>query len=172
MSKHRILVIEDQEDLAELYESALEKAGYEVTNAYTGEEGVAEFEANGADAVLLDMTLPEMHGTKVLEEIRNLSASVPVVVVTGETLAESRDVCTRLGVQEYLSKPTGYDELLHAIKRALAIPATDEQFMVVTLRLPAHVLQILTDVDPNLERAITRICNDCGEQVKALAAKN
>ena len=51
MSKHRILVIEDQEDLAELYEAALEKAGYEVTNAYTGEEGVAEFEANGADAV-------------------------------------------------------------------------------------------------------------------------
>jgi hypothetical protein len=44
--------------------------------------------------------------------------------------------------------------------------------MVVTLRLPAHVLQILTDVDPNLERAITRICDDCGEQVKALAAKN
>jgi DNA-binding response OmpR family regulator len=171
VSKHRILVIEDQEDLAELYEAALEKAGYEVTNAYTGEEGVAEFEANGADAVLLDMTLPEMHGTKVLEEIRNLSASVPVVVVTAETLAESRDVCTRLGVQEYLSKPTGYDDLLSAIERALSSPATDEQYMVVTLRLSAHVLQILTDVDPNLERAITRICDNCGEQVKALAAK-
>ena len=171
MSKHRILVIEDQEDLAELYESALEKAGYEVTNAYTGEEGVAEFEANGADAVLLDMTLPEMHGTKVLEELRNLSASVPVVVVTGETLAESRDVCTRLGVHDYLSKPPDHDALLSAFKRALSTPATDEQYMVVTMRLSAHVLQILTDVDPNLERAITRICNDCGEQVKALAAK-
>jgi DNA-binding response OmpR family regulator len=171
VSKHRILVIEDQEDLAELYESALTKGGYEVTNAYTGEEGVAEFEANGADAVLLDMTLPEMHGTKVLEEIRNLSASVPVVVVTGETLAESRDACTRLGVNEYLSKPTEYDALMNAFKRALASPTTDEQYMVVTMRLPAHVLQILTDVDPNLERAITRICDDCGEQVKALAAK-
>jgi DNA-binding response OmpR family regulator len=172
VSKHRILVIEDQEDLAELYETALEKAGYKVTNAYTGEEGVAEFEANGADAVLLDMTLPEMHGTKVLEEIRNLSASVPVVVVTGETLAESRDVCNRLGVQDYLSKPPDHNALLSAFKRAFSSPATDEQYMVVTMRLPARVLQTLTDVDPNIERAITRICDECGVHVKAMSAKS
>jgi DNA-binding response OmpR family regulator len=171
VGKHRILVIEDQEDLAELYESSLEKAGYEVTNAYTGEEGVAEFEANGADAVLLDMTLPEMHGTKVLEEIRNLSASVPVVVITGETLAESRNVCNRLGVQEYLSKPPDYDDMLKAFERALSSPTTDEQYMVVTMRLPVSVLQTLTDVDPNLERAITRICDECGVHVKAMSAK-
>jgi DNA-binding response OmpR family regulator len=171
VSKHRILVIEDQEDLAELYQSSLEKAGYEVTNAYTGEEGVAEFEANGADAVLLDMTLPEMHGTKVLEEIRNLSASVPVVVVTGETLAESRNVCNRLGVQEYLSKPPDYNDMLKAFERALSTPTTDEQYMVVTMRLPVRVLQVLTDVDPNLERAITRVCDECGTHVKAMSAK-
>ncbi|MGI9105940.1 MAG: response regulator [Pyrinomonadaceae bacterium] len=168
MAKHRILVIEDQEDLAELYQSSLRTAGYEVTNAYTGEEGVAEFEANGADAILLDMTLPEMHGTKVLEEIRNQSASVPVVVVTGETLAESREVCSRLGVQEYLSKPPDYDQLLKAFARALASPTTDEQFMVVTMRLPARILQMLTEVDPNIERAITRICDECGGQVQTL----
>jgi DNA-binding response OmpR family regulator len=172
VSKHRILVIEDQEDLAELYESSLEKAGYEVTNAYTGEEGVAEFAANGADAVLLDMTLPEMHGTKVLQEIRNLSASVPVVVITGETLAESRNVCNRLGVQEYLSKPPDYDDMLKAFDRALSNPTTDEQYMVVTMRLPVRVLQILTDVDPNLERAITRVCDECGVHVKAMSAKS
>jgi len=172
VGKHRILVIEDQEDLAELYESSLEKAGYEVSNAYTGEEGVAEFEANGADAVLLDMTLPEMHGTKVLEEIRNLSASVPVVVVTGETLAESRNVCNRLGVQEYLSKPPDYDDLIKAFERALSNPTADEQYMVVTMRLPVRVLQTLTDIDPNLERAITRICEECDVHVKAMRAKS
>jgi DNA-binding response OmpR family regulator len=171
VGKHRILVIEDQEDLAELYESSLTRAGYEVMNAYTGEEGVAEFEANGADAVLLDMTLPEMHGTKVLEEIRNLSASVPVVVVTGETLAESRDVCNRLGVQDYLSKPPEHNALLKAFERALSSPAADEQFMVVTMRLSARVLQMLTDVDPNLERAITRICDECGVHVKTMSAR-
>ena len=170
VAKHRILVIEDQEDLAELYESSLKQAGYDVTVAYTGEEGVAEFGANGADAVLMDMTLPEMHGTKVLKKIRKLSPSVPVVVVTGETMAESREVCQRLGVQEYLSKPPDYAELLAAFERALAHPQRDEQYMVVTVRLPARVLQMLTDIDPNLERAITRVCEDCGEQLQKMSA--
>ena len=170
MGKHRILVIEDQEDLAELYESSLAGAGYDVTVAYTGEEGLAEFQERPPDAVLMDMTLPEMHGTKVLEQIRGLSASVPVVVVTGETMAESRDVCERLGVQEYLSKPPDYDALLGGIKRALAHPQTDDQYMVVTLRLPARVLQALTDIDSNLERAITRVCEECADKLKQMAA--
>jgi DNA-binding response OmpR family regulator len=169
--QHRILVIEDQEDLAELYESALKQAGYDVTAAYTGEEGVAEFQARGADAVLLDMTLPEMHGTKVLEQIRELSTSVPVLVVTGETLAESRAVCDRLGVQEYLTKPPELKQLLAAFRRALAAPARDEEFMVVTVRLPARILQQLTEIDTNLERAITRVCDECGAALHALAAQ-
>jgi DNA-binding response OmpR family regulator len=169
VAKHRILVIEDQEDLAELYESSLGQAGYDVTVAYTGEEGVAEFAERGADAVLMDMTLPEMHGTKALRKIRKLSPSVPVLVVTGETLAESRAECQRLGVQEYLSKPPDYDELLAAFERALAHPQTDDEFMVVTMRLPTRVLRMLTDIDPNLERAITRVCDGCGDQLRALA---
>ena len=170
MGKHRILVIEDQEDLAELYESSLKGAGYDVTVAYTGEEGLAEFEASQPDAVLMDMTLPEMHGTKVLEKIRGLSPSVPVLVVTGETMAESREVCERLGVQEYLAKPPDYNALMRAIERALAHPQTDDQYMVVTLRLPARVLKALTDIDPNLERAITRVCEDCANELKKLSA--
>jgi DNA-binding response OmpR family regulator len=171
VGQHRILVIEDQEDLAELYESSLKRANYQVRLAYTGEEGVAEFQEHGADAVLLDMTLPEMHGTKVLEEIRAISTSVPVLVVTGETLAESRSVCDRLGVQEYLTKPPELKQLLAAFERALARPTSDEEYIVVTMRLPARVLQQLVDIDANLERAITRVCDECGEPLRALAAK-
>ena len=169
MGQHRILVIEDQEDLAELYDSALKMGGYDVTLAYTGEEGVAEFKAGTPDAVLLDMTLPEMHGTKVLEQLRALSPAVPILVVTGETMAESRDVCQRLGVQEYLSKPLDHDQLLRAFERALARPSTDEQFMVVTVRLPARVVKTLTEIDDNLERAITRVCEECGAQLQELS---
>ncbi|MDQ3907022.1 MAG: response regulator [Acidobacteriota bacterium] len=171
MAKHRILVIEDQEDLAELYESALTRAGYDVTLAYTGEEGVAEFETAQPEAVLLDMTLPEMHGTKALEKIRNLSPSVPVLVVTGETMAESRDVCQRLGVQEYLSKPVDVGRLLRAFERALAHPQTDDDYMVVTVRLPARALKCLMEIDENLERAITRVCDECATDLQKLYRK-
>jgi len=161
MGGKRVLVIEDQEDLAALYESALSKEGYAVSKAYTGEEGVALFEDNGADAVLLDMTLPEMHGLQTLQQIRALNVNVPVVVVTGETSEETRHQCERLGVQEYLSKPAGHDQILAALRRALADPkTTTEEYEVVTLRLPSRIVKCLTGVDENIERAVEIICEE------------
>ena len=158
MTEHCILVIEDQEDLAELYESALEEAGYRVRVAFTGEEGIAEFRANGADAVLLDMTLPEMHGTQVLHEIRSANTNVPVIVISAEASEQLREQCERLGVQAYLSKPVNYDAVLAAIKLALETP--HEEAELVTLRLPARVLSRLAEIDSNLERAITQLVED------------
>ncbi len=161
MAPLRILVIEDQEDLAALYESALGKLGYKVAKAYTGEEGVAEFQDKGADAVLLDMTLPEMHGLKALQKIRALDPAIPVVVATGETSDDTRKQCERLGVQEYLSKPVDYQQLASALGRALSDPKTQtEEYEVLTLRLPRRIVRCLTGFDENLERAVTRICEE------------
>lgn len=159
MAEHRVLVIEDQEDLAALYESALAQDGFRVTKAYTGEEGVALFEDSGADAVLLDLTLPEMHGLQALQAIRGLNASVPVVIVTGETSEETRRQSARLGVQEYLPKPATHREIIAALRRALADPKTaSEEYQVVTLRLPTRIIKCLAGLDENLERAVELIC--------------
>ena len=159
MGEHRVLVIEDQEDLAALYESALKRDGFGVTKAYTGEEGVALFEDRGADAVMLDMTLPEMHGLQALQAIRALNANVPIVVVTGETSDETRRQCERLGVQEYLSKPAHHGDILAALRRALSDPkTTTEEYQVVTLRLPTRIIKCLAGLDENLERAVEKIC--------------
>jgi two-component system nitrogen regulation response regulator NtrX len=161
MGGQRILVVEDQEDLAALYESALRKEGFEVSKAYTGEEGVALFEDDGADAVVLDLTLPEMHGLQALQQIRTLNANVPVVVVTGETSDETRRQCERLGVQEYLSKPAGHDRIIAALRRALSDPkTTTEEYEVVTLRLPTRIVRCLSGVDENIERAVELICEE------------
>ncbi|HVF51955.1 MAG TPA: response regulator [Pyrinomonadaceae bacterium] len=161
MAAHRIIVIEDQEDLAALYDASLTRAGYQVTNAYTGEEGVAEFQANGADAVVLDMTLPEMHGLQTLQAIRAISPQVPVIVVTGETSDETRKQCERLGVHDYLSKPAKYDELKATLRRSLSDPkTTTEEYEVVTMRLPSRIIKCLSGVDANLERAVTLICEE------------
>ena len=161
MGEQRVLVIEDQEDLAALYESALGKSGFEVTKAYTGEEGVALFEDRGADAVVLDMTLPEMHGVETLQTIRNLTANVPVVVVTGETADEIRQQCERLGVQQYLSKPADYRDIMEALRRALDDPkTTTEEYQVVTLRLPTRIVRCLMGLDETIERAVELICEE------------
>ena len=164
MSEHCILVIEDQEDLAELYEATLKKAGYKVRNAFTGEEGIAEFRANGGDAVLLDMTLPEMHGTQVLSEIRSLNASVPIIVITAEASEQLREQCERLGVQDYLAKPVNYEAMLAAIKMALENPP--EEAELITLRLPSRVIHALKEIDSNLERAITQLIEERNGRAK------
>lgn len=161
MGKARILVIEDQEDLATLYESALQKDGFDVTKAYTGEEGVSIFEDDGADAVVLDMTLPEMHGLQTLQQIRSRNTNVPVIVVTGETSDETRQQSERLGVQEYLAKPADHNDIIKALRRALNDPkTTTEEYEVVTLRLPRRIIKCLTAIDENLERAVERICEE------------
>lgn len=159
MSKQRIIVIEDQEDLAALYEAALTNAGYEVSKAYTGEEGHAEFADRGADAVLLDMTLPEMHGLVTLQKIRAINTRVPIVVVTGETSEETRKQSERLGVHEYLSKPVDYGELVRIFRGALSDERnTTEEYEVVTLRLNKRIVECLTSIDENLERAVAALC--------------
>lgn len=157
MNEHCILVIEDQDDLAELYKATLKGAGYKVQIALTGEEGLAEFQANGADLILLDMTLPEMQGTQVLRELRNLNARVPIIIITGETGELYRNESERLGVQGYLAKPPDYNELLEIIRRSLEAPQEDVE--VVTLRLPTRVIERLTEIDSNLEQAITKLAD-------------
>lgn len=158
MSEHRILIVEDQEDLAALYKATLAQAGYCPVNAYTGEEGVAEFQASGADVVLLDMTLPEMQGLRVLQEIRAMSAGVPVIVATAASRAGERAQCEALGVLEYLIKPFDDGVLLAAVARAVTYPP--EEYQVVTLRLPARTIAQLSRIDPNLARAITVLCEE------------
>src|SRR5689334_1696985 len=161
MGAQHVLVIEDQEDLAALYESALAAEGFDVSKGYTGEEGLALFEDRGADAVVLDMTLPEMHGVQTLQQIRAMNANVPVVVVTGETSDETRQQCERLGVQEYLSKPADYRDIMSALHRALSDPkTTTEEYQVVTLRLPTRIIKCLMGLDENIERAVELICED------------
>lgn len=168
MPEHRILVIEDQEDLAALYEHTFTRAGYKVTNAYSGEEGVAEFAASGADLITLDMTLPEMHGTAALAAIREANASVPVIVITAETSDATRRECERLGVFAYLSKPPDYDQLTETVARALASQSDADDYEVVTLRLPARTIATLHAINTNLEQAISELCAD--RHLKARAA--
>jgi DNA-binding response OmpR family regulator len=167
VDEHCILVIEDQEDLAELYEAALKEAGYKVRNAYTGEEGLAEFQANGADLILLDMTLPEMNGAQVLREIRSINANIPIIIVTGETSDDLRQQCQMLGVQEYLSKPPDYDAMLAAIERSLESP--QEEAEIITLRLAKPILSQLSEVDTNIERAIIKLLDE--RERKAMKAE-
>jgi FixJ family two-component response regulator len=110
------------------------------------------------------MTLPEMQGTQVLRELRTLNATVPVIIITGETGQLYRDESERLGVHGYLSKPPDYGVLLEMIRRSLEVEP--EEAEVVTLRLPKRIIEILSEIDSNLEQAITILAEARAEKAQ------
>lgn len=118
----RILVVEDNEDLAQLLSYILQREGYEVTQLSDG-KGVAEYVEDGAppEAVLLDVMLPYANGFELLEKIRG-SASwsrVPVLVLSGKTHEEVIVRALDSGANDYLSKPFQPQELLARLRRLI-----------------------------------------------------
>ena len=115
----RILIIEDNKDLAFGLRSNLEIEGYEVRTAATGPEGVQQAKAFLPDLVVLDLMLPQMDGFAVLEAIRESKLQMPVLILTarGEEIDKVRGL--RLGADDYVTKPFGLMELLARVEAIL-----------------------------------------------------
>ena len=83
MPRARILVIDDEAAIRDSLRMTLEYEGYEFVGAATGQEGLALVEREPPDLVLLDVKMPGMDGLEVLERLRHINESIPVVVVSG-----------------------------------------------------------------------------------------
>ncbi len=114
----RILIVEDESSLSEPLAYLLGREGYETTIAADGLAGVAEFDRNGADLILLDLMLPGMPGTEVCREIRTRS-TVPIIMVTAKDSEVDIVVGLELGADDYLTKPYRTRELLARIRAVL-----------------------------------------------------
>jgi two-component system response regulator RegX3 len=108
----RVLVVEDEEAIAEPLAEGLRREGYDVTIAPTGSEALA---AEAADLVLLDLRLPDMDGLDVCRRLRERS-DVPIIVVTARGEEADRVVGLELGADDYVVKPFGLRELIARIR--------------------------------------------------------
>jgi DNA-binding response OmpR family regulator len=108
--KARILVVEDDQDIANGIHTVLTRAGFDVSGAGGGKQGLRAFHTVQPDLVILDIGLPELDGWAVLERIRDLS-DVPVLILTAH--GQERDKVRGLtsGADDYLTKPFGNQEL-------------------------------------------------------------
>ena len=115
----RILIIEDNEDLAFGLCNNLEIEGYEVFTAATGTAGVRQAGEYQPDLILLDLMLPEMDGFEVLKTLRENGNPAPILILTarGEELDKVRGL--RLGADDYVTKPFGLMELLARVEALL-----------------------------------------------------
>ncbi len=115
----RILIIEDNRDLAFGLRSNLEIEGYEVRVANTGAEGLNQARTFVPDLVILDLMLPQMDGFEVLETLRDDGLDMPVLILSarGEEIDKVRGL--RLGADDYVTKPFGLMELLARVEAIL-----------------------------------------------------
>jgi DNA-binding response OmpR family regulator len=118
----RLLIVEDEDAIAEPLAEGLRREGFEVERAATGAEALA---AAPVDLVLLDLRLPDLDGLDVCRELRERS-SVPIIVVTARGEEADRVVGLELGADDYVVKPFGLRELIARI-RAVSRRAREER---------------------------------------------
>ncbi len=117
-SMTNVLIVEDEESLADPLAFLLRKEGFEATVVADGPSALAEFERVGADIVLLDLMLPGMSGTDVCKQLRSRS-SVPVIMVTARDSEIDKVVGLELGADDYVTKPYSARELIARIRAVL-----------------------------------------------------
>jgi len=118
MSMGKILVADDDNNIAELLRLYLEKEGFTVIIAGDGEEAIAKFAPENPDLVLLDIMMPKLDGWQVLREIRKKS-NCPIIMITakGETL--DKVLGLEVGADDYVVKPFDSKEIVARIKAVL-----------------------------------------------------
>ena len=117
-SQGTVLLIEDDPDIADLVRLYVEKAGFFLAHASSGEEGLARAARGGVRAVLLDLGLPDMDGVDVCKSLR-AGSDVPIVILTARDSEIDTVLGLELGADDYMTKPFSPRELIARVKAVL-----------------------------------------------------
>ena len=115
----RILIIEDEQNIARVLTLELCHEGYETDAAYTGKTGLAKAEQEQWDLILLDVMLPELNGIEVLRRFRKNDTHTPVILVTARDAVPDKVSGLDHGANDYVTKPFEIEELLARIRVCL-----------------------------------------------------
>jgi DNA-binding NtrC family response regulator len=117
MNTFKVLIVEDDEQVRHFLSECLSRAGYEVRAAATGRDGLALLETMIFEAALVDIHLPDMFGTEVLEAAKRRDPEIDVVIMTGYPEVDTAVQALRLGAYDYLIKPLDWLSLHQSLKR-------------------------------------------------------
>jgi DNA-binding response OmpR family regulator len=117
-TRKTILLVDDDRDILAAMRTVLEKRGYRVVTATDGNLGLATAEKEAPDLVVVDMMMPKKSGFLVLEKLKNPPRPGPrVIMITGNEGGRHRAYAEMLGVDDYLRKPFGLDQLVESVER-------------------------------------------------------
>jgi two-component system OmpR family response regulator len=115
----RVLVVDDEVNIAELLSMALRYEGWEISVAHTGRAAVAMAKEVRPDAIVLDMMLPDFDGLEVLRRVRQHQPDVPVVFLTARDSVEDRVAGLTAGGDDYVTKPFSLEEVVARLRGQL-----------------------------------------------------
>ena len=158
----KILMIEDNKSVCEMMSMFFEKENWDATYAYDGEEAIEKFKAapNSWDMITLDLNLPKMDGMQVNAEIRKISKTVPIIILTARDSESDQVLGLEMGADDYVVKPFSPITLIariNALHRRATIGGstpnqdnTAEKFDVVTdhLKLSTTTREVFLDDKP------------------------
>jgi CheY-like chemotaxis protein len=117
-----VLIIEDEEDAAELFAEMMRVSGFRVLKTSSSTPAISLMTAEKPDVVILDIMMPEISGLDILRQMRREPelANIPVVVVSAKSMPADIKNGMEAGASTYLTKPVGFLDLKEAVERALA----------------------------------------------------
>lgn len=117
----RVLVVEDEPDVAEVLDYSLQSAGFETLIAATGREAVLMSDTSHPDIILLDLVLPDMPGIQVCKTLKSSTSTkgIPVIIVSARSDEIDRVVGFEVGADDYVVKPYSMRELLLRMRRSM-----------------------------------------------------
>ncbi|SEM83166.1 DNA-binding response regulator, OmpR family, contains REC and winged-helix (wHTH) domain [Paenisporosarcina quisquiliarum] len=139
--KDRVLIVEDEKNIARVLQLELEFEGYTVDIAYTGTDGLIKYREQQWDLVLLDLMLPGLNGLDVLRRIRATEDETPVILLTAKNNTEDKVVGLDLGANDYVTKPFEIEELLARVRSAIRF--TKSSTLVPVHDENVHIFQTL-----------------------------
>ncbi len=113
---HRILVVEDNKDLAKVLKMHLEDLSLEVELAYDGVAGLTKAETGTYDLIILDLMLPGVDGMKICRRVRRKKVYTPILMLTSKSSEMDRILGLEMGADDYVTKPFSIQELMARVK--------------------------------------------------------
>lgn len=112
----RILIIEDEKEIADGLQTILTREGYQADVVYNGSTGLDYLLSNIYDLALLDIMLPSINGIQILEETRNQGIKIPIILLTAKSQSEDKIAGLDHGADDYITKPFHIGELMARIR--------------------------------------------------------
>jgi DNA-binding response OmpR family regulator len=140
-----ILVVDDSRMMQRTLQRLLEAESLHVQIASDGISGLESFRKQPPSAVMLDLKLPDLSGKELCREFRKISASVPIVVLSGNAAVEDKVLLLELGADDYITKPFSPRELLARVRRAMRRGHKAQAISNVPAKAVSHEVLVFGD---------------------------